>query len=219
MKVFKAIFLSALTTFIFSYPSFSQAFAESAGYAYADVGAKVYFCDEKDRDRALFIIPQTYCIEILGEEDGWYRCKYADDGNIYRALYGYCEKQGLIPSHTPPENLYLNRILTVTLSAGQSSSILPPLKVEMQAAYYGEFVVGGVTVSYVYCGGTFGYVPETVEDYPLNDLPKPAVSGDAVQQTGDNAMLIIALVLSVGAATAITVLYFTGKKTPKNPKD
>ncbi len=44
-----------------------SASAATARFAYADLGSEVYFCTEKNAESAIFIIPQTYCVEILAK--------------------------------------------------------------------------------------------------------------------------------------------------------
>ncbi len=218
MKVFKAAFTLALTTLIFLsagavFPAGLSASAEpSTRYAYVDKGAKAYFCSEKNEDSALFSIPETYCVQIISEDGNWYYVKYAEDNGVYRAIYGYCLKSELVSTPVPLENEYLHTTIKITYKADSGSNLFPPLEIEMTAAYYGEYTLGKTSLSYVYCGDKFGYVPERVENYPLNDLPKPTISGDVEKPKNDNALLITAIVITVAAATAIAILYFTSAR-------
>lgn len=218
MKTLKAVLCLALTTFIFLSPAhgFSYTNAESGSprYAYADLNTDAYFCKEKNEDSALFLIPQTYCVEILGEEGDWYSVRYAEDSGAYQALKGYCLKSDVVPCVKPLENLYLNMSVKVTYRTDEATNLLPALgPIEFEAAYYGAYELGKTDCSYVLCNGYFGYIPRVIENYPLNVLPdKPALapSGDG----GGKAALIAAIAVIAVAAAAILILYFTGKKRP-----
>lgn len=223
MKVFKAAICLVLTTLILFFPCFSVASADESAppsaktYAYADLGSNTYLCEKPDENTAKFLIPQTYCVEILSEEKNWYRVKYAEDNGIYRAVEGFCLKDDLILCKTPLENLYLHKTVTISFRTDQPSSLLPGLdNIEVTAAYYGAYEIGKTGCSYVYCNDKFGYIPGAIEDYPLNSLPEqPAVA--PAGKSGTNAALISAIAVTVAAAAAITVLYFTGKRPPKPP--
>lgn len=213
MKVIKAAFSLVLTILIsFSFAPSFKADAQTYGYAYADLGSTAYFCSEKSEGSALFAIPQTYCVQILGEEDGWYYVKYAEDSGAYRAVYGYCLKNDVVKINEPLENTYLNYTLKVTYKPDTNTGFLPPLEIELTAAYYGAYTLGQTSLSYVYCGEKFGYITEQVTNYPLNELPKPVSGNIDNPENEDGAMLITALVITLCAAAAIAVLMFAGKK-------
>ena len=215
MNVFKAVLAAALITLISLSAAFAvPAHAESPRYAYADLDSAVYICREKSAESALFIIPQTYCVEILSEEDGWYRVKYAEDNGAYRAVYGYCRKSGLVAVKEPLENLYLNLTLKVIYKAEGAGNRFPPLEIELTAAYYGAYALGDSVLSYVYCGEKFGYITQTVESYPLNELPTPTVADVPEKPETNNAMLITAIVITLIAAVAIIAIYISSRKKP-----
>lgn len=219
MKILKSVILPVLIIMIFLFPARSSAArALTCRYAYADLGSAAYFCTEKSADSAVFIIPQTYCVEILAEEGEWYYVKYAEDSGIYRAAYGYCLKSELIPTNEPLENMYLNLPINVTFRTDEINSLLPPLQIVITAAYYGEYMLGKTKLSYVYCNDKFGYVAQTVTDYPLNELPKPATGDDIKEpENGNNSTLVTAVVITVAAVVAIAFLYFSSKR--RNPED
>ena len=192
--------------------------AATPRYAYADMGSEVYFCTGKSAESAVFIIPQTYCVEILAEEGVWYYVKYGEDNGNYRAVYGYCLKTELVAVDEPLENLYLNLPINVTFHTDEIGSLLPPLQITVSAAYYGEYLLGKTKLAYVLCNDKFGYVPQTVTDYPLNELPKPVGGGDIkVPEENDNSTLITVIVITVAAAAAVVVLYFSSKR--RSPED
>lgn len=214
MKVFKAVLCIALALAVYIFPTVANvaAHAESPSYAYVDLGKEVYFFAQKNEDSALFIIPQTYCVEILGREGVWYRVKYAEDNGIYRALYGYCLASDVTATDKPLENLYLHTTVTVVYKPDGAAGTLPaPGNIEIQAAYYGAYTIGKTDCSYVLCGENFGYIAGSVENYPLNTLPVVDTVAPAEQNSSD-VTLITAIVISVVAVGAIAVLYFSGKR-------
>lgn len=214
MKAFKAVILPLLILIAVFLPSAEVAArAATPKYAYADAGSEAYFCAEKNAESALFIIPQTYCVEILAEEGLWYYVKYAADAGIYRAVYGYCLKSEVIPTDEPLENLYLNLPVNLIFRTDEVNSLLPPLQITVTSAYYGEYTLGKSKLAYVYCNEKFGYAPQTVTDYPLNELPAPVSGSDVTPpEAGDDSTLITVIVIAVIASGAIIVLYFSSKK-------
>lgn len=215
MKIIKTALCFALTILISTpFTVGLHAEAKALGYAYADLDSTVYFCSQKSEDYALFAIPQTYCVQILGEDGDWYYAKYAEDSGAYRAVYGYCLKSDVIKIDQPPEYIYLNYTVSVTYKSDRVPEFLPSLEIELNAAYYGEYTLGKTSLSYVYCGEKFGYISERVVDYPLNDLPKSTSATIDEPKTENGTMLITALVITLCATIVIAVLFFSGRKKP-----
>lgn len=192
-------------------------------YAYAwdetEEGEKAYLCEKKDISTAWFAIPETYCVEILGEEGEWYECRYAKNEGAYKALYGYCLKSNLIPIKEPLENEYLNYTFKVELRADLGGSPIKPLTVPLTVAFYGNGKMNASGLSYVYYDGNYGYVAGQITGYPRNDLPQPTLSTDVTQGGNPlNATLITAAVITVVAVIAVAVLYFAGKRPKLPPK-
>lgn len=220
MKRAKLLALCLAAVIICFCPPVNKAYAaaEPSGVSYAQAIARnVYFYKDRDLSTALFAIPYTYCVRILSSEDDWYYVKYADDNGLYRALYGYCLKENLTPVEAPPENLYLDKPVTVTYKTeAPPVGSLPVLsELNVTAAFYGAYYVGGVALSYVLCENpageySFGYINGANDDYPLNEIPDPPVA--AAVKKGANAKLIIALALTALAAAALVILYLTGRR-------
>lgn len=186
--------------------------AAAARYARAD-SKTIYFCERKNLNYALFTIPYTYCVEILSTDGEWYYVKYAEDGGLYRSLYGYCLAENLTPVDEPPENIYLNMPVTVTFKADTPSGSLPVLnELNVTAAFYGTYYSGASAYSYVYYDGTFGYIYGANDGYPLNEIPKPEPPPDENKE-GANTKLITAIAITGLAAAALMLVYFTGRKS------
>lgn len=205
-----------ITVLIFQAPFLSPlaGFAEEETYGFAQASTKeVYFCEKKDLNFVLFTVPYTYCVEILARDGDWYRVKYADDNPPYRAVYGYCKTDNLLPLTLPPENVYLNMPVTVTFKPDTPSTSLPVLdELNVTAAFYGNRRLGEENYSYVSYDGSFGYIYGANDDYPLNELTEPA--DEKSPEKGEvNTTLAVALVLAGLAAAALLILYFTkGRK-------
>lgn len=214
MRVLKAAICLAITTLIFFAPAFFRAPAHAAAlpkYAYTELDSTVYFYSENDRNKTLFEIPQTYCVEILSEQGDWYYVKYADDNGVYRAVYGYVLKSEVTPTDVPPENIYLHLTISVIYRTDDVGDLLNGLdEIEITAAYYGAYSVGGVRYAYVFANGKLGYVKYTLDSYPKNDLPKTAPT--FAQGGGSDSRLITAVVITLISAAAIVILYFASKK-------
>ncbi len=188
---------------------------QSANYAYAD-GEEAYFYSLENKT-ALFVIPQTYCVQILEREGNWLRVRYAEDEGLYVHIDGYCLASALKECESPLENLYLKRTVTVTYTTtAPPSPLSPPKPKEFAAAYYGSYKVGDADCMYVYIDGDFAYVEGTIGEYEKNQLPEEVTSAFAQGGEGVNAALICALVLTFVAAAAIVIIYFTGKRQKPN---
>ncbi|MBD5583859.1 MAG: hypothetical protein HDQ88_02145 [Clostridia bacterium] len=220
MRILKGV-LSAVVSLLIVFLPINAVVANADAlprYAYVGEGVKAYLYKDKNLTKALFAIPETYCVEILGQEGDCYKCRYAKDEGLYRPIEGYCEKSALTLIDEPLENEYLNYTLTVTLYAKPDDSQFPLLELEIDSAYYGEGEVIGTPHSYVYCYGTFGYVTERVTSYPKNDIPQTTSAPAGEAQNSANATLITAIVITVVAGGAVTVLYFMGKRPKIPPK-
>ncbi len=195
-----------------------SAYAANSGYARADA-KDIYFCEKKDLNSALFIIPYTYCVEILSTDGEWYYVKYAEDNALYRALYGYCRTENLTPVSEPPENIYLNRPVTVTFKTESLPGSLPVLnELNVTVAFYGSYYSGASAYSYVLYDGAFGYIRGANDDYPLNELPdETPPPPEEPQPKSANTTVIVALVLAGLAGAALLILYLTGKKRYFHP--
>lgn len=210
--------ICALLSILILFPCRAQAaYAEASGgrYAYADLGATVYLCTEKNEATALFAIPDTYCVEILREEGDWLYVRYAEDTGAYRAVRGYCLTDGLKRIDAPLENSFLYSTFNVIFRAEDTTGVLPGLgDIEMTAAYYGSYTVAGVEYSYVLCGDNFGYVKGGVHDYPLNTLPSQNTFSETDGKETDSALVSVIAIFGI-AALAVAVL-FISCRSPKH---
>lgn len=213
MKTFKILLCGFAVFLIFSSPYLPverHASAITARYARAD-SDEIYFCESDDLATARFIIPYTYCVEIISDKGDWYYVKYAEDAEPYQELRGYCLKEHLTPVAEPPENIYLYLPVQLPFQPSNSVESLPTLGArDVTVAYYGSFKTGAITCHYVGYKGDFGYTDIEIEDYPLNEIPKPAQPASSKRKL--DAKWISFLVILTVAAAAVITLYFTGKK-------
>lgn len=219
MKVFKIAAIALCALLCFPRAAVANAAADGREYARADK-RNIYFCTEMDDASALFAIPYTYCVEIIADHGEWYLVRYAQDDGLYRALTGYCRKEGLTEIETLPENLYLNYPVTATLRSNVPQSSLPGLEITVTAAYYGVFYLGAAAYSYVLYDGSFNYIEGANENYPLNEIPsEPAFSEtDPPAGEADNSKLITAIIVCVAAASVIVFLILSGKRKSQRSK-
>lgn len=219
MKYVKFGIIAALTALIcINFAAPLRVKAETLPYAYVKEGVAAYLCSDKDLKTAIFAIPETYCVEIIKEDGDWYYCRYARDEGEYREKRGYCAKADLTPIAEPLENEYLNYTFPVKFYAVQGSSQIPPFEIELTAAFYGNCKIIASPLAYVYCNGQFGYVNETVAEYPRNDVPQPVISPEITDSNPNTATLITAVVITLVAVIAVAVLYFVGKRPKLPPK-
>ena len=219
MKQLKSLVfcLLAVTIFISVAPDGNYARGATARYARADA-RDIYFCERRDLNYALFTIPYTYCVEILSTEGEWYYVKYAEDGSLYKALYGYCLSKNLTPVDTPPENIYLNMPVTVTYRTDTPQGSLPVLsEMNVTAAFYGTYYSGATAYSYVLYDGQFGYIYGANDDYPLNEIPAPDIVEEPKSESKSNKKLITVLILAGLASATLIVLYLTGRRKYYKP--
>ncbi len=213
----------AVALYIAVLPASLPAHAEASSYARASA-KDAYFFTQKDESTSVFIVPYTYCIEVLRDEGDWYYASYARDTGVYKAVTGYCRKSDFTPLESMPEVTYLYKTVTVTFRSDGGGGSLPVLdEISLEAAFYGNFYSGATAYSYVYAHGSFGYIKGATEDFPLNatDADKPQeqetpTDGEA-PAGGINFALVTALAICALAAAALVMLYVTTKK--KNRSD
>jgi hypothetical protein len=179
----------------------------------------VYFCQSRSTSSALFTIPYSYCVEVLGEENGWYTVKYAEDYGIYRALYGYCSTASLTILSQKPEVVWLYKEVTVTFSADSPQGSLPVLdNITASAAFYGTYYAGPTPYAYVLCGSSFGYVAGTDITYPINqstqESPEPddEEPTDTTSTTEQSPSIGAVICICLFAAAILVLLFFLTRK-------
>lgn len=217
MKGISAIVAAIILAACINQPFFAAS-ADSA-YFYARAETRyAYFYASKSQSSALFTVPYTYCVQVLGEDGDWYYVKYADDYGIYRALYGYCLKDTLTAVNGTPSPVYLYKEVTVTYSADSTQSSLPVLgELTVSAAFYGTFYSGPAAYSYVLCQGAYGYIEGANDDYELVDYQTndtQADEGATDSQTEDSAdgKLIAGIAIAVIAAACVALMLLTGRR-------
>lgn len=167
-----------------------------------------YFFSSADLAYGLFAVPYTYCVEVLGEEGEWYSVKYADDYGIYRAVYGYVQKNDFNILDEAPEVVYLYRQVDVTFSQESAGGSLPTIDdITVTAAFYGNYYSGAAGYSYVLCQGSFGYISGAIEDYALIESAAADTDMGNTEEGGGNVVAYIALgviaALSLGLVAAV----------------
>lgn len=189
------------------------AYAASSRYARAN-NEKAYFYSE-NREKSLFAVPYTYCIEILDEDGDWYFARYGEDTGVFRAVKGYCKKQDFTPEPAEPPKTYLDKTVTVTFKADKNDSYLPMLDdITYSAAYYGYYQVGDEFYSYVCCQGSFGYIKGKNDDYEPNApaFAETPEGGESAASSNFGFASIAFIVIASLAVVVVLIIYFTTKK-------
>ncbi len=198
----------------------APAFAATPVYARAAVRDAYFFAD-KNTSGAIFAVPYTYCIEVLGEDGDWYRARYAADSGVYRSVTGYCKKEDFTAVEGVPQVTYLYKTVTVTYTAKLPAGTLPVLnEIAIEAAYYGTYYSGATVYSYVYCQGSFGYIEGANDDYPLNEEEKkdedPAAGEEPKKESGGwSAGLITVVIILALFVAVIVMLHFATARSAK----
>ena len=192
-------------------------YAATPTYARATV-RDAYFFAQKSNSSSLFIVPYTYCVEVLADDGDWYRVRYGGNTGLYEPVTGYCRKQDFTVESGTPAVTFLYKTVTVNYKADGSNSTLPVLnEIAVEAAFYGTYYSGATAYSYVLCQGNFGYIEGANDDYPLNEItPQEPTGGEdkggQSKASGWSAGLIALTVISALALTVIAVIYFTTHK-------
>lgn len=214
MKVLNFIISLILSLFCALCPT-TIALAESEQTFATGKTEDVYIFSRPDNLSALFIIPYTYCVEILGERGDYYYVKYADDVGDYISVFGYCLKNSLTILKDVPETTFLQMSVPVCFSQENENSSLPVLdQITVQACFYGAYVSGGAEYSYVSYAGQFGYI-SGCKDYPLNDLYAQKEVVAPTQDGGLTSKITTAVCLATLTTIAFVLLVLTGKKQTK----
>ncbi|MGN1104281.1 MAG: hypothetical protein ACI4QI_05330 [Candidatus Coproplasma sp.] len=195
----------------------TTAFAQTATLA-RPVDRECYFFSEKDISSALFAVPYTYTVQIIRDDGEWLYVSYAADEGVYKKIYGYCKSDQfeIVPSQ--PKYLYLNKLVTVTYTAGSGQgSFNPPSDMQVDAAYYGAYRHGANFYSYVLCRGSFCYIEGDNADYPLNEYEEQTNDAGSQEDKKDTdgsstTGLIIFIVILAVALVAVGGLAFTSKR-------
>ena len=198
-----------------------SAHAEEDVYAVADK-RDVWFYQEPDESKGLFILPYTYYVKVLSEGDPFCRVEYQDSADGYKPLSGYCLREQLHFVDFTPVRPFLKKRITLTYSIDSGNGIGDGSfdSMERTVSYYGNFSSGTAPYYYVYADGKFDYVPATEPvtydlntDYivPAGTDPDPDVT---VQKNGINGLEIALVCLLCAAAVIVAFFVIRGKKAP-----
>lgn len=180
------------------------------------VDRECYFFSDKDLSTALFAVPYTYCVEVIRDDGEWLYASYAADEGDYKKMYGYCRSEQFERVPSPPQNEYLNKVITITFTAA-GNTFNPPPDLQVEGVYYGGYRHGADFYAYVLCRGDFCYIAGDYDDYPLNEYEQPtsqptdAKADGFADGTGKTGLIIFIVILAV-ALVAVGALAFTNKR-------
>ena len=128
----------------------------------------VCFYKSADERSALFYVPPTYYVKIIGESGDYFNVEYQYSNQYYTALFGYVKKSEVNIAKTMPSYpVYAGAVLRIVANSAEitekaedgSPAIASALK-EQEVSYYGR-VYNGVNKTYYYYVkfyNIFGYV-------------------------------------------------------------
>lgn len=177
--------------------------------------------EQPDESTALFVLPYTYFVRILGADGAFTRVEYGSERAPYTAVTGYCRTDDLTPVSFVPQQPYLEYAYRAVFTREDPGGAGSPELVTYtkEAAYYGEVQKNGCLYYYVFCDGKFLLSPEKSSlDYTLNTEYKDylanvpaAVAGGA---DGLSAGAIAGICVACVAAVAVAVFVAHGKRAP-----
>lgn len=208
-------------------PSVRSLADESFTY-YAKVLSSANFYQSADENSALFALPSTYFVLLVGEEGDFYRAKYLD-------IFGYVKKDEVTPMQGTPTSPYPNQTfrnfndngLTLYSSATTQSSPLGKLAFEGEYTLYGtkigEEMFPQSTNIWYYCrldsesgtvfGYAFSYYCDMFTGFAENTEYFPEITGslqfsapEPEPQGGLSDTVIAIIVLSV-SLPCLVILY------------
>lgn len=169
----KRILSLLLCGLFFSLSPSPALFVSAEKSSYARISEEnVYLYASADEASGLFILPCTYYVRTLSEENGFTYVCYSSDDAPYHAVYGYCKSDKITPVSYTPARPFLYYTLTVEYRLdGYRDDFSDDLSfVSVTYGYYGDFTVGSSVYCYVTSGEKTGYIPKTMTvDYERND--------------------------------------------------
>ncbi|MDE7295787.1 MAG: hypothetical protein K2N84_00835 [Clostridia bacterium] len=224
MKRIILILSSLLLIFTFSAPA-PAAKASAAGERYAVAATHdVWFYEEANESKGLFILPYTYYVKVLNEGNPYCLVEYQDGTNGYKKITGYCLKDALTFVDFLPERPFLRKQINLayTIAGGPSFGTGGLGSMERSVCFYGTYYAGTAQYYYVYADGVFDYVPATEPvNYDLNtdylssvSAVEPPVDEPAKEAGGLNALQIVVICMLCVAAVIAALFVLRGKKPP-----
>lgn len=223
MKRLIFILSSFLLIFTLPVPTASEANAAEERYAVA-AERDVWFYEEADESKGLFIMPYTYYVKVINEGSPFCLVEYQDGMNGYKKLTGYCLKDALTFVDFIPERPFLRKQINLayTIAGGGAIGGGALGSMERTVNFYGTYYAGTALYYYVYADGVFDYVPAVEPvSYDLNtdylssvSVVEPPAEEPKESSGGLSALQIAVICLLCVAAAVAAFFVLRGKKPP-----
>ncbi len=221
MKCMKKLIFAVLLPILYCVASFlspplHSAHAVSDCFAYVPTQNVYFYTSESNGVRqGLFLLPYSYYVHVVGEDEEYYLIEYLTDGTYTKKLFGYCKKSEVIPVDYLPERpyLYLTVDVTYTINGGMNPSFS---EITFTCGYYGDYLEGTKTFAYVYRDDLFGYIPKpTTLTYPKNeeyDERNKAEDVFAEEKSSSPSQIALLVLLCLLIPTVATLILKPNKK-------
>lgn len=205
---------------LFAPPSTLSKATAAGGYTYACIGEDCYFYDTPTLTRGVFLLPETYFVKILEEQDAYYRIEYLTDTAFTRKIVGYCRKEKVSPVDFQPTNPYLYRSFDVKYQTGGETGDGFLTQITLSCAYYGDYRIGEQDYCYVLRGEEFGYVPKPDGFfYERNPEAAQTPSSPAKDDSASSPPYLLFLILALLAPAVAFLLFKSSSKKPFDPPE
>ncbi len=186
----------------------------------------VWFYASENEDERLFLLPESYYVRVLSEEENFSAVEYLVNDPPFRKVVGYCQTAALTFVDFIPARPFLKKELTVsyTLHNGGADFGDRPVfsEIERSYVYYGMRYEGGVSYAYVLYEGSFGYIPvegepafEKNDDYlSVSTEPEEGASPEAKGGLSAAQIAVICVVCVAAVAAAVFILRGRRRASP-----
>lgn len=203
----------------------------------------IYKSPVEHADYAMFSVPLSYYVTIVGEESTFYVVEYQNNSDGFSKIYGYIKKSELnTDNQNPSAPLYYQTSLSVITSScfiytkpdDTAETLATSLK-EQNLKFYGKIYSSDKesVFYYVKFGNVLGYVPAISCSAPAQVLnpdplpatepeesvqPSPSVNADDTAKKTDVFQIVFIAAITVAALIIVYSMFHTGKNkfTPKD---
>ena len=233
------LILAALTLFLMNSGALN-AYAETPMYGRAlSDGVMLYKSPVEHADYALFTLPLSYYVTIVGEEGVFYVVEYQNNSSGYTKIYGYIRKSDLdTENQNPSAPLYYQTSLSVIATSSfiytrpdDTGDALATCLKEQTLKYYGKVSSADKQNVYYYVkfGSVLGYVPAVNCSAPADVLnpdplpanepeepvqPSPSADSDADGKKTDVLQIVLIAAITIAALIIVYAMFRPGRNKP-----
>ena len=224
--------------------SFSVFAADTPAYCRVlQKNAVLYKTPVEHYDYALFYLPYSYYLPILGKEGGFFLVEYQDGADGYPVLYGYVKQDAVsLDYQSPSLPLFPKETLTVIQSSyiytrpSRNSDLLASALKDQSVRVYGSYPEKDSDRMYHYVkfGQIMGYIPAENCSAPFGSLhpdeilppsssvsaePAVAISKDAEVPASSSGTTDVLQIVVIVAVTLVVLVVVYAVFRPKKRND